>query len=192
MRLWKPFIFSYYNFFILSSICIQSKIWIYAARLLKQSWKRRVGRNWKLVMISFVLPVRWLLYLSIVSLNKTRQKQKYSNMWTRLFSHILFCLSQWINHWYLHNRTNLLCTFLLLLKLCDNLQNPMAESAVNCDNIVNMPSISFIIGNRSFHLTPEQVWESNWKKKKKNYVVSNGNFSFCFFLCFALYDPVCP
>ncbi|XP_059442592.1 aspartic proteinase oryzasin-1-like [Corylus avellana] len=41
-------------------------------------------------------------------------------------------------------------------KLCDNLQNPMAESAVKCDNIVNMPSISFIIGNRSFHLTPEQ------------------------------------
>lgn len=41
-------------------------------------------------------------------------------------------------------------------KLCDNLPNPLKESAVDCDNIVNMPTISFMFGNRSFHLTPEQ------------------------------------
>lgn len=89
--------------------------------------------------------------------NKTKAKI-FEYVYKVIFPYILFWLSQWINHWFLHNWANILCTFLLLLKLCDNLQNPMAESAVNCDNIVNMPYISFIIGNRSFHLTPEQVW----------------------------------
>lgn len=117
--------------------------------------------------------------------NKTKAKIfEYVNK--VIFPYIPFCLSKWINHWFLHNRSNILCTFLLLLKLCDNLQNPMAESAVNCDNIVNMPYISFVIGNRSFHLTPEQVWvccnlclkdsklkiwESKWKKKKRHFLI---------------------
>ncbi|XVE82379.1 hypothetical protein DITRI_Ditri15bG0143500 [Diplodiscus trichospermus] len=42
-------------------------------------------------------------------------------------------------------------------KLCDNLPNPTREVAVDCGNIPNMPTVSFIIGNKSFHLTSEQV-----------------------------------
>ncbi|XWS14310.1 hypothetical protein CRYUN_Cryun36dG0111200 [Craigia yunnanensis] len=41
-------------------------------------------------------------------------------------------------------------------KLCDNLPNPTRELAVDCGKIPNMPTVSFIIGNQSFHLTPEQ------------------------------------
>ncbi|KAK6254284.1 hypothetical protein SCA6_015589 [Theobroma cacao] len=41
-------------------------------------------------------------------------------------------------------------------KLCDNLPNPTRELAVDCDKVPNMPSVSFIIGNKSFNLTPEQ------------------------------------
>ncbi|XVF41098.1 hypothetical protein PTKIN_Ptkin01aG0253000 [Pterospermum kingtungense] len=41
-------------------------------------------------------------------------------------------------------------------KLCDNLPNPTRELAVDCGKIPNMPTVSFIIGNKSFHLTPEQ------------------------------------
>ncbi|WRX20765.1 Saposin-like type B [Theobroma cacao] len=41
-------------------------------------------------------------------------------------------------------------------KLCDNLPNPTRELAVDCDKVPNMPPVSFIIGNKSFNLTPEQ------------------------------------
>ncbi|XP_018809452.1 aspartic proteinase-like [Juglans regia] len=60
----------------------------------------------------------------------------------------------WIQTLLRQNKTKVKI-FEYLNKLCDNL-NPVGESAVNCDNIRNMPHISFILGNRSFHLTPEQ------------------------------------
>lgn len=41
-------------------------------------------------------------------------------------------------------------------KLCDNLPNPTRELAVECAKIPNMPTVSFLIGNKSFHLTPDQ------------------------------------
>ncbi|KAL5852919.1 hypothetical protein ACOSQ3_008037 [Xanthoceras sorbifolium] len=41
-------------------------------------------------------------------------------------------------------------------ELCEVLPNPMGKSFINCDDIANMPSVSFTIGNESFPLSPEQ------------------------------------
>ncbi|KAF8409592.1 hypothetical protein HHK36_005670 [Tetracentron sinense] len=41
-------------------------------------------------------------------------------------------------------------------ELCDRMPNPMGESAVDCNNISSMPSVSFTIGGKVFDLTPEQ------------------------------------
>ena len=47
--------------------------------------------------------------------------------------------------------------FLPLLQLCEKLPNPMGESAIDCNNLAKMPTISFTIGGKTFDLTPEQV-----------------------------------
>lgn len=49
------------------------------------------------------------------------------------------------------------CLSVCLLKLCERFPNPLGKSFINCDEITAMPSVSFIIGNRSFPLSPEQV-----------------------------------
>ncbi|KAK8623976.1 hypothetical protein V6N13_065335 [Hibiscus sabdariffa] len=41
-------------------------------------------------------------------------------------------------------------------KLCDTLPNPTTQLAVDCDEIPTMPTVSFVIGNKSFDLSPEQ------------------------------------
>ncbi|OVA13515.1 Peptidase A1 [Macleaya cordata] len=41
-------------------------------------------------------------------------------------------------------------------ELCESLPSPMGESAIDCDKIASMPNVSFIIGNKSFVLSPEQ------------------------------------
>ncbi|XP_030451755.2 aspartic proteinase oryzasin-1-like isoform X2 [Syzygium oleosum] len=41
-------------------------------------------------------------------------------------------------------------------ELCEKLPNPMGKSFINCDNIENMPHVSFVIGNKSFPLSPQQ------------------------------------
>ncbi|XAR52759.1 Phytepsin [Bertholletia excelsa] len=41
-------------------------------------------------------------------------------------------------------------------QLCESLPSPMGESAVDCDNLSNMPTLSFRIGSKDFSLTPEQ------------------------------------
>ncbi|KAG5555424.1 hypothetical protein RHGRI_012831 [Rhododendron griersonianum] len=41
-------------------------------------------------------------------------------------------------------------------ELCERLPNPRRKSFINCDNIANMPYVSFLIGNKSFPLSPEQ------------------------------------
>lgn len=51
----------------------------------------------------------------------------------------------------------LMITKNLQLKLCDNLPDPARELAVDCDRIKDFPSVSFVIGNRVFHLSPQQV-----------------------------------
>ncbi|KAK4492787.1 hypothetical protein RD792_000109 [Penstemon davidsonii] len=43
-----------------------------------------------------------------------------------------------------------------LLMLCNKLPSPMGESAVECNSFSSMPNVSFTIGGKSFHLTPEQ------------------------------------
>ena len=43
-----------------------------------------------------------------------------------------------------------------LLKLCDHLQSPMGESAVDCNKIHKLPNIAFTIGGKQFELTPDQ------------------------------------
>ncbi|KAF8414119.1 hypothetical protein HHK36_002118 [Tetracentron sinense] len=41
-------------------------------------------------------------------------------------------------------------------ELCERLPSPMGESAVDCNNLSSMPSVSFTIGGQVFDLTPEQ------------------------------------
>nr|MCH1921928.1 pepsin-like aspartyl protease [Shewanella ferrihydritica] len=41
-------------------------------------------------------------------------------------------------------------------QLCERLPSPNGESAVDCDEISNMPNLSFTIANKTFTLTPEQ------------------------------------
>lgn len=41
-------------------------------------------------------------------------------------------------------------------ELCERLPNPKRKPFINCDNIANMPYVSFVIGNKSFPLSPEQ------------------------------------
>eukprot|EP01018_Ginkgo_biloba_P010105 Gb_24364 [translate_table: standard] len=41
-------------------------------------------------------------------------------------------------------------------QLCDRLPSPNGESAVDCDKIASMPTVSFTIGNKKFDLTPDQ------------------------------------
>jgi phytepsin len=50
-----------------------------------------------------------------------------------------------------------------MLKLCERLPNPLGKSFINCDEITAMPYVSFTIGNRSFPLSPEQVWVLTFK-----------------------------
>ncbi|KAG2684340.1 hypothetical protein I3760_10G072600 [Carya illinoinensis] len=41
-------------------------------------------------------------------------------------------------------------------ELCDRMPSPMGESAVDCGHISSMPSVSFTIGGKIFHLAPEE------------------------------------
>lgn len=41
-------------------------------------------------------------------------------------------------------------------QLCESLPSPMGESAVDCNNLSNLPHVSFKIGNKAFSLSPEQ------------------------------------
>ncbi|KAK9681524.1 hypothetical protein RND81_10G008300 [Saponaria officinalis] len=41
-------------------------------------------------------------------------------------------------------------------KLCDRIPNPMGQSAVDCNRLSEMPSISFTIAGKGFELSPEE------------------------------------
>lgn len=41
-------------------------------------------------------------------------------------------------------------------QLCDALPSPRQESVIDCDNIKNLPNVTFTIADRAFNLTPEQ------------------------------------
>ncbi|KAL7242873.1 hypothetical protein ACSBR1_015304 [Camellia fascicularis] len=41
-------------------------------------------------------------------------------------------------------------------ELCDQLPSPMGESAVDCENLSSMPSVSFSIGGKVFDLSPDE------------------------------------
>ncbi|CAL5409470.1 unnamed protein product [Camellia sinensis] len=41
-------------------------------------------------------------------------------------------------------------------ELCDQLPSPMGESAVDCENLSSMPSVSFAIGGKVFDLSPDE------------------------------------
>ncbi|ONK66772.1 uncharacterized protein A4U43_C06F11780 [Asparagus officinalis] len=41
-------------------------------------------------------------------------------------------------------------------ELCDKLPSPMGESAVDCNSLAGMPTVSFTIGGKIFDLTPDQ------------------------------------
>ena len=47
-----------------------------------------------------------------------------------------------------------------IIQLCDRLTIPNGESVVDCDQISSMSTISFSIRNKTFRLTPYQVWFS--------------------------------
>lgn len=41
-------------------------------------------------------------------------------------------------------------------EVCERLPNPLGKSFIDCDDMEVMPYVSFTIGNKSFHLSPEQ------------------------------------
>lgn len=41
-------------------------------------------------------------------------------------------------------------------ELCEKLPNPLGKYFIDCDKIDNMPHVSFVIGNKSFPLSPQQ------------------------------------
>ncbi|KAL5149265.1 Aspartic proteinase oryzasin-1 [Glycine soja] len=41
-------------------------------------------------------------------------------------------------------------------ELCEKLPNPVGQTFIDCNDIANMPQITFTIGNKSFPLSPEQ------------------------------------
>ncbi|MGI4370265.1 pepsin-like aspartyl protease, partial [Klebsiella pneumoniae] len=41
-------------------------------------------------------------------------------------------------------------------QLCESLPSPMGESAIDCNSMSKMPTVTFRIGNKDFSLTPEQ------------------------------------
>ncbi|KAK8988299.1 hypothetical protein V6N11_065893 [Hibiscus sabdariffa] len=67
-------------------------------------------------------------------------------------------------------------------KLCDTLPNPTTQLAVDCDKVPTMPTVSFVIGNKSFDLSPEQYI----LKVQQDYI------TFCISGFIALDVPVSP
>ncbi|BAS71652.1 Os01g0290000, partial [Oryza sativa Japonica Group] len=61
----------------------------------------------------------------------------------------------WIQNQLRHNQTRELI-LQYADQLCERLPSPNGESAVDCDEISNMPNLSFTIANKTFTLTPEQ------------------------------------
>ncbi|GLT73895.1 hypothetical protein SLA2020_457250 [Shorea laevis] len=62
----------------------------------------------------------------------------------------------WIRAGLKHNKTKQR-VLAYVQKLCDNLPNPLRElQQIDCGQMRNMPSVSFVMGNKTFHLTPEQ------------------------------------
>ncbi|RWW07106.1 hypothetical protein BHE74_00038510 [Ensete ventricosum] len=45
-----------------------------------------------------------------------------------------------------------------MFQICERLPSPMGESAVDCNQIPNMPNVAFTIGKRTFSLTPKEVY----------------------------------
>ncbi|RRT85265.1 hypothetical protein B296_00003878 [Ensete ventricosum] len=45
-----------------------------------------------------------------------------------------------------------------MFQICERLPSPMGESAVDCNQIANMPNVAFTIGKRTFSLTPKEVY----------------------------------
>ncbi|XP_058768349.1 cyprosin-like isoform X2 [Vicia villosa] len=41
-------------------------------------------------------------------------------------------------------------------KLCERLPNPVGQSFINCSSVSDMPNITFSIGSKLFHLSPQQ------------------------------------
>lgn len=61
----------------------------------------------------------------------------------------------WMQNQLLQNKTeDLILNY--ANELCEKLPNPMGESAIDCNSIAGMPSVSFTIGGKKFDLTPEQ------------------------------------
>ncbi|CAL5345656.1 unnamed protein product [Camellia sinensis] len=49
-----------------------------------------------------------------------------------------------------------MCSACEMTVLCDQLPSPMGESAVDCENLSSMPSVSFTIGGKVFDLSPDE------------------------------------
>lgn len=49
-----------------------------------------------------------------------------------------------------------------LNKLCESFPSPAGESIIDCNNIQNMPNVTFTIGGNPFSLTPQQVLKKNF------------------------------
>lgn len=45
----------------------------------------------------------------------------------------------------------------LVLKVCERLPNPFGKSFIDCDRIAALPNVTFMLGNKSFPLSPDQV-----------------------------------
>ena len=53
---------------------------------------------------------------------------------------------------------NLLFLNFLVLKVCERLPNPLGKPFIECEKMAALPDVIFTIGNKSFSLSPEQVW----------------------------------
>ena len=81
------------------------------------------------------------------------------------------------------------------VQLCDRLPSPMGESAVDCSALASMPKISFIIGSKTFELSPEQVVDHMYLSRLLTLFFSGYiqhcvcfNYSACFPVCLMMLD----
>lgn len=72
-----------------------------------------------------------------------------------------------------------------LNKLCESFPSPAGESIIDCNNIQNMPNVTFTIGGNPFSLTPQQVF-----KKKLLIILLPENVLFSYICLLLLYGLV--
>lgn len=74
-------------------------------------------------------------------------------------------------------------------QLCERLPSPAGESIIDCNNIKNMPNVTFTIGGNPFSLTPRQV-KTFHNILPENVLCSYNDSLFTLVICFSTFSKL--